>query len=108
MMTIRELINRELDSDEYSYIELYDIDTEMPIYKGLVWDCPYDMNYIVKDYQIYNINNKVSFTIWIDFAIWEVEEAIDKYMCSLNEENIIVHGEEEDFFFYVWEEPELI
>lgn len=86
MLTIKETIERELNANECSYIELYDIDTEMPIYKGVVWDCPYDMTYIVKDYQIYNIDNKVCFTMWVDFTIWEVENAIDDYMCDLTEE----------------------
>lgn len=80
MLTIKEAIERELNANNCSYIELYDIDTEMPIYKGVVWDCPYDMTYIVKDYQIYNIDNKISFVMWVDFTLSEVERAIDNYM----------------------------
>lgn len=90
-MTIKEAINKEMNGNKYSYIELYDIDTETPIYKGVVWDCPYDMTYVVKDYQIYNINNQVCFTMWIDFTIWEVENAIDDYINSLEDnDNVII------------------
>lgn len=106
-MTIKEAINKELNGNMYSYIELYDIDTEMLIYKGWAWDCPYDMNYIVKDSQVYNIGGKVSFTMWVDFTIWELENIADKQIKE-SEANTIIHGEEEDFFIYTWEEPELI
>lgn len=87
MLTIKEAINRERRGNRYSYIELYDIDTEMPIYKGVAWDYPYDMSYIVHDYQVYNIDNKVCFTMWVDFTIWDVENAIDDYMSNLTDED---------------------
>ena len=89
-MTIRETINNELGGDKYSYIEIYDIDTEMLVYKGIAWDYPYDTNYIVKDYQVYNINNVVSFVMWVDFTISDVEDAIDDYMNSLEEDSDII------------------
>ena len=114
MMSINETINRELGADRYSYIEVYDVDTDVLIYHGWAWDCPYT-TYIVKDYQAYNANNKVCFKMWVDCGIGELESAIDDYMNSIEDEeeteteaNIIIHGEAEDFFFYTWEEPELI
>ena len=68
MKTIRQTIESELGGNRYSYIELYDIDTDAPIYKGIAWDCPYDATYVVKEYQVYNANNKVCFTMWVDFT----------------------------------------
>ena len=86
-MTIKETINNEIGGNRYSFIEVYDIDTEMPIYKGVAWDYPYDTTYIVKDYQVYNIDNKVSFVMWVNFTVSEVENAIDDYMNILEEED---------------------
>lgn len=89
-MTIKETINNEIGGNRYSFIEVYDIDTEVPIYRGIAWDCPYDTTYIVKDYQVYNIGNKVSFVMWVDFTISEVENAIDDYMNSLEDDDDVI------------------
>lgn len=92
MTSVYETVMREMNGNRYSYIELYDIDTEVLIYKGVFWDCPYDKTYIVKDYQVYNIDNKVCFTMWVDFTTSDVENAIDDYMNSLienDDDNII-------------------
>lgn len=90
MMSINETISKELGADRYSYIELYDVDTDVLIYHGWAWDCPYT-TYIVKDYQVYNANNKVCFKMWVDCSIGELENAIDEMMQAMQEiENSII------------------
>ena len=85
-MSINETINKELGANRYSYIEIYDVDTDILIYHGWAWDCPYT-TYIVKDYQVYNVNNKVCFRMWVSLEIGELESAIDDYMSSLEDDN---------------------
>lgn len=97
MMTINETIDRELGANRYSYIELYDVDTDVLIYQGWAWDCPYT-TYIVKDYQVYNANNKVCFKMWVDLGIGELEDAIDEMMQIMQEienNNIIIPYDED-------------
>lgn len=84
MLTINETINKEYGANRYSYIEVYDVDSDILIYHGWAWDCPYT-TYIVKDCQIYNADDKVCFKMWVDCGFGELEDAIDEMMQAMQE-----------------------
>ena len=73
------------------------------VYRGRAIEYPYAWDDAdVWDYSIYNIENEVYLDGWCYFPIWNKLSGF-----YAGEENEIIHGEEEDFFVYTWEAPEL-
>ena len=115
-MTIYELINTNADVNTCdTWITVFTSDNDIEVYQGNALEYPYE-NVNVWDYSMYNLEYmgcKVCIDIWADFPKWRIDEYFEEqeqalYAETETEANLVIHGEEEDFFFYMWEEPELI
>ena len=128
-MTIKELINANIDVNACDiWVEVFNSCDNERVYGGNALEYPYeDVN--VWDYSMYNLEYmgcKVCIDIWADFPDWrphtaeeleiiienEVEDFLDLLYDDIfedivNEENTAIFGEDETFYLYNWEEPEL-
>lgn len=104
-MTIKELINNNIDVNACDiWLEVLNSRDDEIVYSGNALEYPYTEDVNIWDYSMYNLEYrgcKVCIDIWADFPQWKHDQNI------YNEENDIVYGEAEIFFFYTWEEPEM-
>lgn len=52
------------------HLTVYSDDTDIEVYQGIAKDFPYDWDYGVADYSIYNIGNTVYIDAWCVFDKW--------------------------------------